>query len=293
VAHSIACCGEVQVWQDRLAQLAGSDGRRVGHATAVDQVVARAGDVADHPDSRLACAAGIAAAHPGHAVVAAARLGLLDRRHGVRARHRIAQRHAFGHLAPAKLAARHVGHLLGHGAARQLGAVEIQPRLQHAIGEQVVQAGIGALDDQRRQRCHGARGALDHVAHDLLETVGDAVELVAQRGLDAHVAADQVAVPAHADADRAHAGRAAHGHRAAAADRIHHLVADDGAAGSGIRPAPMPGRSPGRARRPAPSDAAGGTPWWRDSSVQDASSWYPQRKSTLPRNTWPRRSQHA
>jgi hypothetical protein len=24
VAHSVACCGDVQVWQDRLAQLAGA-----------------------------------------------------------------------------------------------------------------------------------------------------------------------------------------------------------------------------------------------------------------------------
>ncbi|WP_246886578.1 TIGR03756 family integrating conjugative element protein, partial [Pseudomonas chlororaphis] len=54
---------------------------------------------------------------------------------------------------------------------------------------------IGALDDQRRQGGHGARGALDHVAHDLLKTIRDAVELIAQRGLKAHVAADQVAVP--------------------------------------------------------------------------------------------------
>jgi hypothetical protein len=35
-------------------------------------------------------------------------------------------------------------------------------RLQHAIGEQVVEAGIGPLNDQCRQRRHGAGGALDH-----------------------------------------------------------------------------------------------------------------------------------
>jgi hypothetical protein len=192
------------------------------------------------------------------------------------------------------LAARHVGHLLGHGAAGQLGAVEIQPRLQHAIGQQVVEAGIGALDDQRRQRCHRAGGALDHVAHDLLKAVGDAVELVAQRGLDAHVAADQVAVPAHAHADRAHARRAAHRHGAAAANRIHHLIADHGAAGleSGLRPRQAAAQNECASQQPD-RDAAGGTPWWRGLSVQDASSPYPHWKSTLPRNTWPRRSQHA
>ncbi len=89
----------------------GRDGGRVSHAAPVDQVVARPRHVTDHPDGRLARAAGIAAAHPGHAVVAAARLGLLDRRYGIRARHRIAQRHAFRHLAPSELAARRLGHL--------------------------------------------------------------------------------------------------------------------------------------------------------------------------------------
>src|SRR3546814_14094126 len=64
-----------------------------------------------------------------------------------------------------------------------LAAVEIQPRLQHAIGEQVVQTGIGPLDDQRGQRCHRTGGTLDHRRHDLLEAVGDAVKLVLQRGL--------------------------------------------------------------------------------------------------------------
>ena len=65
--------------------------------------------------------------------------------------------------------------------------------------------------------------------HDLLKAVRDAVELIAQRGLDAHVAADQVVVPPHADPDGAHAGRAAHGHRTATADRVHDVIAEDGA----------------------------------------------------------------
>ena len=48
-------------------------------------------------------------------------------------------------------------------------------RLQDAVGEQVVQARVGALDDRGRQRGHGAGGVLDHVAHDRPEAVGDAV----------------------------------------------------------------------------------------------------------------------
>ena len=73
-------------------------------------------------------------------------------------------------------------------------------------------------------------GVLDHVARDLLEAVGDAVQLVLQRRRDAHVAADQVAVPADAHADALHVPGAAHGHGAAAADAVEHVVADDAAA---------------------------------------------------------------
>src|SRR3546814_9042766 len=62
----------------------------------------------------------------------------------------------------------------------------VQARLEDAVGQQVVEPRVGALDDQGRQRGHGAGGVLDHVAHDRLEAVGDAVELVLQRRGDAH-----------------------------------------------------------------------------------------------------------
>ncbi|MPM68533.1 hypothetical protein SDC9_115466 [bioreactor metagenome] len=103
--------------------------------------------------------------------------------------------------------------------------------MQYAVREQVVEARISPLDDQCRQGRQRAGGALDHVTHDLLKTVRDAIELVAQRGLDTHISADEIAVPAHADTDRAHAGGASHGYRAAATDGVHDLIPDDGAAG--------------------------------------------------------------
>jgi hypothetical protein len=74
-----------------------------------------------------------------------------------------------------------------------------------------------------------ARGVLDHVTHDRLEAVGDAVELVLQRRGDAHVAADQVAVPADPDTDALHVAGAAHRHRTATADAVEHVVTDDAA----------------------------------------------------------------
>src|SRR3546814_3721472 len=40
-----------------------------------------------------------------------------------------------------------------------------------------------------------------------------------------------VAVPTHADTERAHAGRTAHRHGVAATDRVHDVIADDTAAG--------------------------------------------------------------
>src|SRR3546814_1562482 len=76
------------------------------------------------------------------------------------------------------------------------------------------------------QRGHGAGGVLDHVAHDRLEAVGDAVELVLQRRGDAHVAADQVAVPADSHADALHVAGTTHRHGPAAADAVEHVVAD-------------------------------------------------------------------
>src|SRR3546814_6946704 len=93
------------------------------------------------------------------------------------------------------------------------------------------------------QRGHGAGGVLDHVAHDRLEAVGDAVELVLQRRGDAHVAADQVAVPADSHADALHVAGTTHRHGPAAADAVEHVVADHAAAGvhaigvdAGLRP---------------------------------------------------------
>ncbi|CEE28735.1 hypothetical protein XACJK4_1420052 [Xanthomonas citri pv. citri] len=133
-------------------------------------------------------------------------------------------------MIPTGLTTGHVRHAPGDRAASHLGAVEVQTGLQDAVGQQVVEAGIGPLDDERWQRGHGAGGALDHVAHDRLEAVRDPVELVPQRGRDAHVAADQVAVPAHADPDALHVPRRPHRHRPAAADAVEHIAADDAAA---------------------------------------------------------------
>src|SRR3546814_15038164 len=91
---------------------------------------------------------------------------------------------------------------------------------------QVVEAGVCPLNDQRRQRRDRARRVLDHAAHDVLKAIGEAVELILDRGADVHVAAHQVAVPARAHTERLHAGREAHRHRAAHTDRITEILAN-------------------------------------------------------------------
>ena len=230
-------CGPVGGRLRRRPGLAGQaiaarrvDGCWVGCTAAIDQVVAGTRYVADHFDRRLAGTASIAAAHPRHAILAPAGFSLFDGRHRVSARHRLAQRHALGELAPAHLAACRVGHLLGHRAAGQFGTIKIEPGLKNTVGQQVVEAGVCPLNDQRRQRCDRARRVLDHAAHDVLKTIGEAVELILDCGADVHVTAHQVAVPARAHTERVHAGRAAHGHRAAATNRIHEVVANHAAA---------------------------------------------------------------
>jgi hypothetical protein len=104
-----------------------------------------------------------------------------------------------------------------------------------------------------------AGGVLDHVAHDRLEAVGDAVELVLQRRGDAHVAADQVAVPADADADALHVAGTTHRHGPAAADAVEHVVADHAAADvhaigidAGLRPGDADDQRDGRHEQRGP-----------------------------------------
>ncbi|MNT43729.1 hypothetical protein D3C72_1802160 [compost metagenome] len=99
-----------------------------------------------------------------------------------------------GQCAPAGLTDL-VRHLLGHGLAGQLGAVEVDTALHHPVAQQLIEARVGALDDQRRQRHHRLGRVLHDAAHDLLETFGDAVQLVLQGVGEAHVSAHHVRSP--------------------------------------------------------------------------------------------------
>src|SRR3546814_14706248 len=88
-------------------------------------------------------------------------------------------------------------------------------------------------------------------------TLFRSVELVLQRRGDAHVAADQVAVPVDSHADALHVAGTTHRHGPAAADAVEHVVAEHAAAGvhaigvdAGLRPgdADEIGRAPCRDR---------------------------------------------
>src|SRR3546814_5477986 len=76
---------------------------------------------------------------PWHAVFSFVVLGLLDGGDGIGAADRIPQRHPLGELIPAGLAAGHVRHPIGDGPAGHLRAVEVQARLEDAVGQQVVE----------------------------------------------------------------------------------------------------------------------------------------------------------
>ncbi|MNC11047.1 hypothetical protein D3C75_587320 [compost metagenome] len=105
-----------------------------------------------------------------------------------------------GQRAPAGLTDL-VRHLFGHGLAGQLGAVEVDTPLHHPVTEQLIETGVGALDDQRRQRHHRLGRVLHDAAHDLLETFGGAVQLVLQGVGEAHVSAHHVRSPGPADTE--------------------------------------------------------------------------------------------
>lgn len=107
----------------------------------------------------------------------------------------------------------------------------LHPPLQNAVGKQVVQGRVGALDNQRRQGGDGHRRTLDNAVHQRLKARGSAVELILNGCAQAHVTADQVGIPAHPDADALHIAGLAYPDRAATAHVVEHMVADDLAGG--------------------------------------------------------------
>ena len=205
-----------------------SDRRVVVRRAAEQQVVTRLRHVADRLDGLLAGAAGGASADPRHPAVGP--------RRAVRLRHHL------DHVATADvdlaapvvgardpgpaLVGERVAHVVGDLVAAELRHPELLAGLQHAVLQQVVEAGIQPLDDQRRQRGDDALGRLDHVAHDVLERAGDAVQLLADGVRDIEVAAHQVRVPLGGDAEaqRRRPRRGPQADRLRAAEAVQELV---------------------------------------------------------------------
>ncbi len=131
-----------------------------------------------------------------------------------------------GQCAPAGLTDL-IRHLFGHGLAGQLGTVEVNTSLHHPVTQQLIKPGVGALDDQRRQRHHRLGRVLHDAAHDLLETFGDAVQLVLQGVGEAHVSAHHVRLPRSTDTESVGAiERARRARCRAATDGVHHPVVE-------------------------------------------------------------------
>ncbi len=84
-----------------------------------------------------------------------------------------------------------------HVLAVQLRLVESHIRLQHTVGDHVVQAWIGTLYHHRRQTGNGAgRPPESHPPIRFFKAFSHAVKLITHRGLQVKVAAHQIAAPA-------------------------------------------------------------------------------------------------
>ncbi|WP_249924974.1 hypothetical protein, partial [Escherichia coli] len=80
-------------------------------------------------------------------------------------------------------AIRKVHHPFCHVLAVQLRLVESHIRLQHTVGDHVVQAGVGTLYHHRRQTGSGAGRPLNHIPHQIFKAVGQSVKMITHRGL--------------------------------------------------------------------------------------------------------------
>ncbi len=108
---------------------------------------------------------------------------------------------AFGDFPPAGLLASDVSHLLGDRSASPFRAVVVDPRLQDAIGDQVVELRVRALDDQRRQRHRpvrpGRRAAPDHPPGPmLLQAQKNDIRLEAEQSVEVSASQQHVLVTA-------------------------------------------------------------------------------------------------
>ncbi|MNE44959.1 hypothetical protein D3C80_1392230 [compost metagenome] len=144
----------------------------------------------------MTVAPGFLSTDPADAVVAVVRFGVLHRHHGITVGLLEVVLHflVLRQRAPAGLVDL-VSHLCRHRLAGELRAVKLDAPLHHAVAQQLIQPGIGPLDDHRRQRHHCLCGVLDDVAHDLLETLRGAIELVLQGVREVHVSAHHVGAP--------------------------------------------------------------------------------------------------
>ncbi|MNO98923.1 hypothetical protein D3C76_906840 [compost metagenome] len=156
-----------------------TDRRTVSHRSVMQQVIADADHVSGYPNGCLSATASLLPADPGHPVVTVLSLGIFHSGYGITAGLLQMALHflVLGQRAPTGWT-NLVRHFFGHGLAGQLGAIKVDAPLHHPIAQQLIETGVGALDDQCRQRHHGLGGVLHNTAHDLLETLGDAVQLI-------------------------------------------------------------------------------------------------------------------
>ena len=123
-----------------------------------------------------------------------------------------------------------VAHVVGDLVAPELRHAELLPGLEHAVLQEVVEAGVQPLDGECRQRGHHPLRRLHDVAHHLLESAGDAVQLVAHGRRHVEVAAHEVRLPLGGDAETQGRGphRRPEADRLRAAEAVQELVVGQG-----------------------------------------------------------------
>lgn len=130
---------------------------------------------------------------------------------------------------PASLVTCNAGHAFCHRATACLGTIKVEASLKNPVGEQVIEAGICALNDQCGKRRNGTGCVLNDAAHDALKAAGQSVQLVMQRGRQVHVSAHQVAVPANSNTSALHVAGTPHRYGVPAANAVQDVVTNDAA----------------------------------------------------------------
>ncbi|GDH87739.1 hypothetical protein BvCmsKKP062_02594 [Escherichia coli] len=99
-----------------------------------------------------------------------------------------------GRLRPL-IAVRELHHAFRHVLTIELRFVECHIRLQYTVGQHVIQPRISPLYHHCRQTRHGSARPLNHIPHQVFETISDPVQLVTHCCFQVKIATHQITAP--------------------------------------------------------------------------------------------------